>query len=203
VRVIGAAISALLMSGLVVTPPAGGSGPTLASGSDAVNDVRITRQPGLARADRRSIDLRGFVVSDRGANVRMTFHLLRVIRSPDLTQIFLVDIATTDLPYGQLKIATHPLSLPPTNIDKLQIEMVIEGTHNPQGFISCRRLPISMRNGRDSFWIEVPKRCLPLGEAQLKVSAQTTAPPSLAGLLQYSHDRLRVSEPVDLGGTVN
>ena len=61
-----------------------------------------------------------------------------------------------------------------------------------------------MRNGATTWWIEVPKRCLPEGLAEVDLYTQTVQGSDLEsyGSDQYSHDRLVVSGSYDLGGTV-
>jgi hypothetical protein len=144
-------------------PLAGATGaePVIVAVSDRANDVHNTADPGLSNADHRSIDIRRLTVTDEGDTVRFTVKILRVARTPRLTQIFLVDITTDELPYSQLAIATHPLTAPPQSHDGLHHHMGIEGAATPQGFVSCHRLPISMRNGANTFWVEVPKRSQP------------------------------------------
>lgn len=186
------------------TAPASARSTPVLTVDDPKGDVHLNRLPGLSTADRRSVDLTRLAVTDRGDSVRFTVKLLRVNRSPRLTQIFLFDIASDELPYSQLVVATHSLSIPPRR-DDLEHVMAIENADAPQGFVSCRRLPVSLPNGARTFWVEVPKRCLPSGQVRLRVYAQTVPGPAddPAVLRQYSHDSLRVAGRFDLGGTVH
>src|SRR4051812_42148438 len=202
-RALVTSLTVILVALVFPLAAAAAAEPVIVAVSDPANDAHNTTDSGLSNADRRSIDIRRLVVTDEGDTVRFTFRILRVARSPRLTQIFLVDIATKQLPYSQLSIATHPLTRPPLTNDGLHHSMGIEGADTAQGFVECHRLHVSMRNGARTFWVEVPKRCLPAGPARLKVYTQTVQGPGLSDNAQYSEDTLRIRGRYDLGGTVH
>lgn len=70
------------------------------------------------------------------------------------------------------------------------------------GFVECRHLAVSLRDGARSWWVDVAKRCLPSGSARVSVYAQTTAPADAPVLEQYSSDYLRLGGRLDVGGRI-
>lgn len=203
-------VSALLVAGLALagapavadnstSPREASKHPLLAAGRDDAHDVRITKDKGLSVNDRRSVELRRLVVTDRGKRVRFNLRLGRVDRSDTFTQILLFNVQSEELPWSQALLATHSMTEPP---DKHGIEhrQVIEGAQDPQGFVSCDHLPIKLRNGAKGLWVEIPKRCLPRGAVSIEVSAQTVDPPPYESDAQWSWDRLTLSGLHDLGG---
>jgi hypothetical protein len=195
-----AAIAAPLGS---AAAPVDASSTVVVTASDPRKDAKITRDPGLSTSQRRSIDVRRLELSDRGNAIRFTMTVKRLDRSRRFTQIYIFHITTAELPYNELLVATHSLSEPASK-DGLEHRMTVEGADAPQGYVGCTRLPFSLRNGASTWWIEVPKRCLPEGPAELDLYTQTVQGPDIEPFeyRQYSHDRLVVSGSFDLGGTV-
>lgn len=201
----------LLVAGLVVAAPSsiadagtvrrhGTTHPLLATAKDAPKDVRITKDAGLSEGDRRSVELKRLVVSDRGKRVRFDLRIGRVDRSDSFTQVFLLDVESEELPWSQALIASHSMTEPP---DKHGIEhsQAIEFAAGPGGFVGCDHLPIKLRDGATRLWVEIPKRCLPRGPVSIEVYAQTVEPPPFEFYAQWSWDRLTVPGRPDLGGT--
>lgn len=181
-------------------PRQGQSHPVLATAKDAPNDVRITKDKGLPDEDRRSVELKKLVVTDRDKRVRFDLRLGRVDRSNLFTQVIHFNVQSEELPWSQAHIATHSMSEPP---DKHGIEhsQVIEFAEGPEGYVGCDHLHNKLRDGASRLWVEIPKRCLPRGPVSIEVYAQTVEPPPYEFYAQWSWDRLTMPGHRDLGGT--
>lgn len=198
---------ALVLALVVALPPVaawgaaadGSDRATIVSRPDPRNDAVLTRAGDVSRSDRRSIDLRRLVVRERGRSVRFVVRLREVVREARINQIFLIDVRTEELPWGQVVVATQPLRTPPPP-DGLEREITIEGGDGPDGFVTCRLRHFSLDDGATRWWVDIPRRCLPRGEVALRVYAQTI--PGRDGARQFSHDTLRVRGTYDLGGRV-
>jgi hypothetical protein len=203
VRVLATILTLTMAAFMVPSEPAIAMTDSIVSASDPSGDVAIRRQPGISTADRESIDLRRLVVERHGNAVRFGFRIGRLERLATFTQAFFVDLMSPDVTFGQLQVATHPLSGPYQGGDELWLEMGIENPDTPQGFVSCRRLDADMRDGARRFWVDVPTKCLPSGRVGISVYSQTMSlPEGGSAFVQYSHDRLRLSGRFDLGGAV-
>jgi hypothetical protein len=189
------------------SPRSGGSttnspGPrSILHAEDAADDVTSTRHPGLATELRQGIDLHDLLVSRHGEHIRFTVGVERIDRSTRLTQIYLVGIDAPGFDGGQLTVATHSLRVPPGK-DDLEHSIVLEGAEAPEEYVQCEDLQFSLGDGDDSWWVDVPPRCLPKAPVSLKVYAQTTPGPGGDETIdQWSHDTLRVPGHHSLGGT--
>lgn len=177
----------------------GGEHPLLAAADDDPDDVRLTKAEGLEDEDRRSVELKKLVVTDRGRKVRFDLRLERVDRSQEFVQVYLFDIESKELPWSQMIVATMSMTEPP-DPHGIEHSTGIEFADGPQGFVSCDHLTLRLRDGASRLWVEVPRRCIPRGPVALKVYAQTVDGVH-AQLRQMSHDTLRVPGRHDLGGT--
>ena len=198
----------LVACGSRVAPSAGvATSPTQApvtdaivEAQDAMGDVSTKRHPGLSAELRQGVDLRSLTLTRRAGSVRFTIGVGRVARSARLTQIYLIDVNAPGFDYGQLMVATHPWGVPASSNDGLEHSMTLEGAEAPEGYIDCSDLAISLADGADSWWVDIPRRCLPEGPARLKVYAQTVPGPGNDEPIQWSDDTLRVPGRHSLGG---
>lgn len=98
--------------GAVAARERGEHHPLLVAAKDEADDVRITKDKGLPEVDRRSVELKKLIVTDRGKRVRFDLRLGRVDRSDEFTQIVFINVWSKELPWSQLMLATHSTSIP-------------------------------------------------------------------------------------------
>lgn len=195
-------------SGPVAEPEDGsgsGAGPdgALAYADDVAGDVSSRPDARVGAETRNGIELRGLTVTRQGRTaVRFTVDVRRVDRSEGVTQVYLIDVDGTGFEFGQMLVATHPQGTPVSR-DGLERSIVLEGADTAEGYVECRDMEMSLEDGADTWWVDVPRRCLPRTPAKLSVYAQTLPGPSNdAPADPWSDDTLTVPGRHQLGGTV-
>ncbi|MXG88252.1 hypothetical protein [Nocardioides flavescens] len=187
-----------LLAVLLAASAAGQGGPVAADGGDSIthedarNDVRIaTGEPGLGRDSRHSVDLTRLTVVPGAEGSTYALRLRRVTTAERFDQYFFlyVETAGDGLPFGFLMLKASDL----------RGEMVVEGTDDPEGYVSCR-VRATVADRRHSLIFTVPSRCTPAGPVTIEMLAYTTPRGRKGGEVVWSRDRVRIPGLVDLHG---
>ena len=179
-------MAVLLVVVLIPVSPASGVSTVGVDARDARRDVEVfTRTPGPPVRDRRSIDLRRIVAAPtpQAETVRFRVRIARLL---------------PEAPFDQV---ADVLLLPPKGADVAwygtEIWMSVRhprtsfaAFYSDAGPVRCPRLHTASDPATGWFWLDVPRRCLPPGEATVEVETLATvrrndSPP-------YSRDTLAV-----------
>ncbi|MBS2938704.1 hypothetical protein KDN32_13255 [Nocardioides sp. J2M5] len=187
----------LLLALVVLCVPAGTASarvvPTPVTAKDPAGDVRIYQKAtGLTRAQRVSVDLRRVTITPRSRSVRFTVRIKAVPRRMPVDQMVFLALAPASgsNPTGRGEVGFSPQK---PRLSYAALDSDGTGT----AWESCDPMRLKVRRGAGELRLDVPLRCLPVGEVRVKVTSLTGYFRSDAAR-PWSRDRLRFPAPVVL-----
>lgn len=158
----------------------------LGRGTDTRHDVRFHKAPGLSPEDRRTIDLRGLIITETPAGPRFDVRVKRVATNDEFNQYFFIYLEPAsgdNSGIGYLKVRAAGLRTD-------------AGYDFPESYASCRP---TARVSHQHTWLSVllPWRCVPPAEVRVSALAYTTPLGRRGGSTVYSTDRMRLMASVD------
>lgn len=160
---------------------------------DPAGDVRIfAKAKGLTRAQRVSIDLRRVTVLPRAKTVRITVRMKAVPRRMPVDQMVFLTLAPAP---GTTTTGRGDIGFSPQEPDLAYAAVDSDGTGT--SWESCDPMRLEVRRGAGEVRLDVPLRCIPVGEVTVRVTSMTGYFRSDAAR-PWSRDRLRFPDPVVL-----
>jgi hypothetical protein len=196
IRSLALLVPALLVLTVLVVPTATAapraSVPSSVTVKDPADDVHVFRRAtGLSRAHRLSIDIRRVQVTPRAASVRFAVRLRAVPRRMPVDQMVFVALAPAP---GSSATGPADIGFSP---QKPGLSYAALDTGTGGAWESCDPLRVKVRRAARDVRLDVPSRCIPAGEVDVKVMTLTGYFRSDSAR-PWSRDRLRFPAPVVL-----
>ncbi|RYB91084.1 hypothetical protein EUA93_19345 [Nocardioides oleivorans] len=186
-------VAPVLLALVAMCLPCGGAAAREAPAAveDPRGDVRIyTSVTGLTRAQRTSIDLRRVIITPRASSVRITVRMKAVPRRMPVDQMVFLALAPAP---GSSGTGRGDIGLSPQKPGLSYAALDTDGTGT--SWESCDPMRVEVRRPAGEVRLDVPLRCIPVGEVTVEVR-------SLTGYFRsdsarpWSSDRVRFPDPV-------